>query len=163
MYINFFSPYELVTGSLYLLGQIIDEAIRSKRATHAAYPTICVGNFQAGGTGKTPATLWVAKQLKALGFTPIILIRGYKGAVSKSIIVDTPDARKYGDETILHAQHFPTIVGKNRVQSAELASTIPGENKVLVMDDGLQHYELLKDLVSSVKKANDLNPMECYP
>jgi tetraacyldisaccharide 4'-kinase len=163
MYINFFSPYELVTGSLYLLGQRIDEAFRSKRATHAAYPTICVGNFQAGGTGKTPATLWVAKQLKALGFTPIILIRGYKGAVSKSIIVDTPDAHKYGDETILHAQYFPTIVGKNRVLSAELASTIPGENKVLVMDDGLQHYELLKDFSIVCQKSQRFESDQMLP
>jgi len=153
MYINFFSPYELVTGSIYLLGQKIDEALRSKRATHAAYPTICVGNFQAGGTGKTPATNWVAKELKALGYSPIILIRGYKGALKKSTLVDRNDAHTYGDEALLHAQHFPTIVGKNRIQSANIASTIPGENKVLVMDDGLQHYELLKDFSIVCQKS----------
>ena len=153
MYINFFSPYELVTGSIYLLGQKIDEALRSKRATHAAYPTICVGNFQAGGTGKTPATIWVAKELKALGYTPIILIRGYKGSVKQSTIAEGEDAHTYGDEALLHAQHFPTIVGKNRHESAELASTIPGENKVLVMDDGLQHYELLKDFSIVCQKS----------
>ena len=145
MYINFFSLSQLMTGSIYLLGQKIDEAIRSKRAKYALYPTICVGNFQAGGTGKTPATLWIAKQLKALGYSPIILIRGYKGAVSQSTIVDSKDADIYGDETILHAQYFPTIVGKNRQESARLAETIQGDKKVLVMDDGLQHYELLKD------------------
>jgi len=153
MYINFFSPYELVTGSIYLLGQKIDEALRSKRATHAAYPTICVGNFQAGGTGKTPATNWVAKELKALGYSPIILIRGYKGSVKQSTLVDRNDAHTYGDEALLHAQHFPTIVGKNRIQSAKIASTIPGENKVLVMDDGLQHYELLKDFSIVCQKS----------
>ena len=153
MYINFFSPYELVTGSIYLLGQKIDEALRSKRATHAAYPTICVGNFQAGGTGKTPATIWVAKELKALGYSPIILIRGYKGSVKQSTLVDRNDAHTYGDEALLHAQHFPTIVGKNRIQSAKIASTIPGENKVLMMDDGLQHYELLKDFSIVCQKS----------
>jgi len=153
MYINFFSPYELVTGSIYLLGQKIDEALRSKRATHAAYPTICVGNFQAGGTGKTPATIWVAKELKALGYSPIILIRGYKGSVKQSTLVDRNDAHTYGDEALLHAQHFPTIVGKNRIQSAKIASTFPGENKVLVMDDGLQHYELLKDFSIVCQKS----------
>ena len=129
MYINFFSPYELVTGSVYLLGQRIDEAIRSKRATHAAYPTICVGNFQAGGTGKTPATLWVAKQLKALGFTPIILIRGYKGAVSKSIIVDTPDARKYGDETILQRSTFLLSWARTASRVLNLPRTFPARTK----------------------------------
>lgn len=153
MYINFFSLSQLMTGSIYLLGQKIDEAVRSKRAEYAPYPTICVGNFQAGGTGKTPATLWVAKQLKALGYSPIILIRGYKGAVSQSAIVDSKDAYAYGDETVLHAQHFPTIVGKNRLESAQLSRTIPGNKKVLVMDDGLQHYQLLKDFSIVCQKS----------
>jgi len=153
MYINFFSISQLISGSIYLLGQKIDEVIRSKRAEHAVYPTICVGNFQAGGTGKTPATIWVAKQLKSLGYSPVILIRGYKGAVKKSTLVDRNDAHTYGDEALLHAQHFPTIVGKNRHESGELASTIPGENKVLVMDDGLQHYELLKDFSIVCQKS----------
>ncbi len=152
-YINYFMPSHLISGSLYLLGQKIDEALRSKRAIYAAYPTICVGNFQAGGTGKTPATIWVAKQLKSLGYSPIILIRGYKGSVKNSTIVDRNDAYTYGDETILHAQHFPTIVGKNRVESAQLALTITGDKKVLVMDDGLQHYELLKDFSIVCQKS----------
>jgi tetraacyldisaccharide 4'-kinase len=145
MYINFFSLSQLLSGSLYLLGQKIDQAIRSKRTKHASYPTVCVGNFQAGGTGKTPATLWVAQQLKERGYSPVILIRGYKGSVTKSAIVENGGAVKYGDEPLLHARHFPTIVGKNRHESAELAHEIPGEKKVLVMDDGLQHYEILKD------------------
>ncbi len=163
MYVNFFSPYELVTGSIYLLGQKIDEAIRSKRAEHAQYPTICVGNFQAGGTGKTPATIWVASKLKALGYSPIILIRGYKGSVKKSTLVHRNNAHTYGDEALLHAQHFPTIVGKNRVQSAKLASTIPGENKVLVMDDGLQHYELLKDFSIVCQKSQRFESDQMLP
>ena len=152
-YINYFMPSHLISGSLYLLGQKIDKAVRTKRAIHAAYPTICVGNFQAGGTGKTPATIWVAKQLKAIGYSPIILIRGYKGSVKKSTIVDLDDAYAYGDETILHAQQFPTIVGKNRVKSTQLALTINGDKKVLVMDDGLQHYELLKDFSIVCQKS----------
>ena len=152
-YINYFMPSHLISGSLYLLGQKIDKAVRTKRAIHAAHPTICVGNFQAGGTGKTPATIWVAKQLKAIGYSPIILIRGYKGSVKKSTIVDRDDAYAYGDETILHAQQFPTIVGKNRVESTQLALTINGDKKVLVMDDGLQHYELLKDFSIVCQKS----------
>ncbi|HCP41360.1 MAG TPA: tetraacyldisaccharide 4'-kinase [Cryomorphaceae bacterium] len=152
-YINYLMPSHLISSSIYLLGQKIDEAIRSRIAKHAPYPTICVGNFQSGGTGKTPATLWVAKQLEALGYTPIILIRGYKGSVSKSIIVDTLDAYTYGDEPVLHAQYFPTIVGKNRLESAQLALNITGDKKVLVMDDGLQHYELIKDFSIVCQKS----------
>jgi len=153
MYINFFSISQILSGSFYLLGQKIDEAVRSKRAKHAIYPTVCVGNFQAGGTGKTPATIWVAKQLKFLGYSPIILIRGYKGSVKESTLVDRDDAYTYGDEALLHAQHFPTIVGKNRIKSAQLALAITGDKKVLVMDDGLQHYELLKDFSFVCQKS----------
>ena len=152
-YINHFLPSHLIFGSMYLLGQKINEALRSKSAIHAPYPTICVGNFQAGGTGKTPATIWVAKQLKSLGYSPIILIRGYKGSVKKSTRVHHNDAQFYGDEALLHAQHFPTVVGKNRIQSAKQASTISGDKKVLVMDDGLQHYELLKDFSIVCQKS----------
>ena len=153
MYINFSSISQLISGSLYVVGQKLDEAIRSKKAQHAPYPTICVGNFQAGGTGKTPATFWIAKQLKELGYSPIILIRGYKGALSKSTIVNSDDAKTFGDEAVLHAQHFPTIVGKDRVQSAQVARNISGNRKVLVMDDGLQHYELLKDFSIVCQKS----------
>ena len=153
MYLNPLDPLGFVLGTCYLFGQKIDRARRSTHAKHATYPTICVGNFQAGGTGKTPATIWVAKQLKSLGYSPIILIRGYKGSVKKSVVVDRDDAYTYGDEALLHAQHFPTIVGKNRVESALLALAIPGEKKVLVMDDGLQHYELLKDFSIVCQKS----------
>ena len=92
MYLNPFNPLGFVLGVCYLFGQKIDRARRSTQAKHATYPTICVGNFQAGGTGKTPATIWVASQLKALGYSPIILIRGYKGSVKKSVVVDRDDA-----------------------------------------------------------------------
>jgi len=153
MYLNPFNPLGFVLGVCYLFGQKIDRARRSTQAKHATYPTICVGNFQAGGTGKTPATIWVAKQLKSLGYSPIILIRGYKGSVKKSVFVDRDDAYTYGDEAILHAQQFPTIVGKNRVESALLALAIAGDKKVLVMDDGLQHYELLKDFSIVCQKS----------
>jgi tetraacyldisaccharide 4'-kinase len=153
MYLNPFVPLGFVLGACYLFGQKIDRARRSTHAKHATYPTICVGNFQAGGTGKTPATIWVAKQLKSLGYSPIILIRGYKGSVKKSVVVDRDDAHTYGDEAILHAQQFHTIVGKNRVESALLAPAIAGDKKVLVMDDGLQHYELLKDFSIVCQKS----------
>ena len=154
MHLNPLNPLGFILGACYLLGQKIDRARRSGNANYAKYPTICVGNFQSGGTGKTPATIWVAKQLKALGYSPIILIRGYKSSVKKSAIIDCNDTYTYGDEAMLHTQHFPTVVGKNRRVSAQLASTIAGDKKVLVMDDGMQHYELLKDFSIVCQKSH---------
>jgi tetraacyldisaccharide 4'-kinase len=130
----------------YRLGQRFDRWRRSRKKAVAALPVICVGNFQAGGTGKTPVTQWVANSLKELGYEPIILLRGYKGRTVKSTVVDRPDASLFGDEALLHARNFPTIVGKNRVESCALAQTIARTNKaVIVLDDGLQYYELHKN------------------
>lgn len=138
----------------YLLGQRLDRWRRSRSCETAAFPVVCVGNFQAGGTGKTPVTLWVAHELARRGYAPIILLRGYKGATKKSTVVTANDAAKFGDEAVLHAQWFPTIVGKNRVESARLAQEIStSEKTVLLLDDGLQHYELTKDFSIVCQKS----------
>lgn len=146
--INYFSfprglfPLQL----LYLLGQRFDRWRRIRHQNRAPFPVICVGNFQSGGTGKTPVTGWLAHELQQRGYVPIILLRGYKSSAKASQLVESEDTALYGDEAILHARHFPTIVGKNRVHSVRLASEIATDPKtVLLMDDGLQHYELHKD------------------
>ena len=98
-------------------------------------------------------TLWLARALAQRGYEPIIILRGYKGRTRKSTLVDRPDAALFGDEALLHAAHFPTIVGKRRLESCELARSVASSPKtVLVLDDGLQHYELLKDFSSVCEK-----------
>jgi len=143
----------------YICGQRFDRFRRGQHPTRARYPVVCVGNFQAGGTGKTPATLWIAYALKELGYTPIILLRGYKGNIQSSELVTGHQAERYGDEALLHASHFPTVVGKNRVESSRIAESIASERSVFVLDDGLQHYPLFKDfnIVSqrSIRFEND--------
>lgn len=44
---------------------------------------ISIGNIVAGGSGKTPMTLYVAEMVKSMGFHPVVLSRGYGGAVEK--------------------------------------------------------------------------------
>ena len=117
-------------------------------------PVICVGNFQAGGTGKTPITQWVASELSSLGYEPIIILRGYKGTRKVSTLVNSKNARIYGDEALLHASNHPTIVGKNRIESCNLAETVAKTDKaVLILDDGLQYYELHKDFSIVCQKS----------
>ena len=163
MYLNFFNPVEFVAGLIYFFGQRIDRARRSPKAKYASYPTICVGNFQAGGTGKTPTTQWLASQLKQLGYSPIILTRGYKSRIQENNLVDSKDAAKFGDETLLHSEHYKTIVGKNRLKSAALAEKLPDKNKVLVLDDGLQHYEILKDFSIVCQKSHRFEADQLLP
>ncbi len=119
-------------------------------------PVICVGNLSAGGTGKSPFCIMLAGELSTAGFKPAILSRGYKRADGKgSEITVISDWQKIlaapaesGDEPFLMAQKLLgraiVLVGKNRARAAEMAAAAGAD--VVIMDDGLQHWKLSRDL-----------------
>lgn len=122
---------------------------RLRRATttpvRPPVPVICLGNITVGGAGKTPATLAVARHLKAHGRHPHILTRGYGGSAKGPLRVDpNHDAREVGDEAVLLARIAPTWVGADRVDTARFAVAAGAD--VLVMDDGFQNPDLHQDL-----------------
>lgn len=130
-------------GALY--GAVTLRRMRQAGA-QASLPVICVGNFVAGGAGKTPTTLALAQRLITMRETPVALTRGYGGRLAGPVQVD-PDrhsAAEVGDEPLLLAQHLPTIVARDRPAGAALARRL-GASLVL-MDDGLQNPSLHKDL-----------------
>jgi tetraacyldisaccharide 4'-kinase len=93
-------------------------------------PVISVGNLVVGGSGKTPVTGWLVETLRRGGQTPAVLHGGYAA-----------------DEPALHRAWHPDIpvyAGKDRVASANEA--IRNGATVLVLDDGLQHLRLARDL-----------------
>lgn len=117
----------------------------------AGAPVICVGNFVAGGAGKTPTALTVARMLLHAGERVAFLSRGYGGAArSEPLRVDpaSHSAATVGDEPLLLARVAPCYVGVDRVASA--AAAVEGGASVLVMDDGLQNPSLIKDLALAV-------------
>lgn len=130
-------------GTLY--GAITLRRMRRPGA-EASIPVICVGNFVAGGAGKTPTTLALAARLAALGETPFALTRGYGGTLSGPLRVKPArhSATDVGDEPLLLATRLPTIVSRVRPAGAALARE-SGASLVL-MDDGLQNPSLHKDL-----------------
>ncbi|MEO0960974.1 MAG: tetraacyldisaccharide 4'-kinase [Pseudomonadota bacterium] len=111
----------------------------------ASIPVVCVGNITAGGSGKTPVAIAIAKRLAALGEQPTFLTRGYGGRLSGPLIVDAEKSRAIdvGDEPLLLARSFPTVVSGDRPKGAELASH--NGASALVMDDGFQNPSLHKD------------------
>jgi tetraacyldisaccharide 4'-kinase len=122
------------------------------RLTHAqgqAVPVIVVGNVIAGGAGKTPITIELAKFLQSRGYSPGIVSRGYgrKGRATLEVLPDTPLSES-GDEPALIAQSTgcPVFVGADRVEAAQaLIAAHPSVN-VILSDDGLQHLALQRDV-----------------
>lgn len=110
----------------------------------APVPVVIVGNITTGGTGKTPVTIWLAGELKARGFSPGIVSRGYGGSGSStSMRVDAASAPALvGDEPVLMAQRTgcPVVVDENRVRATQML--VDDGADVIIADDGLQHYRL---------------------
>ncbi|MEN9425602.1 MAG: hypothetical protein RL122_2985 [Pseudomonadota bacterium] len=99
-------------------------------------PIIVVGNISVGGTGKTPLVIWLVERLRAAGFQPGVVSRGYK---------NTPD--DIGDEPRLIVQrtNVPLSVGKDRNQ-AITALLQQHACDIIIADDGLQHYRMGRDV-----------------
>lgn len=117
----------------------------------AGAPTICVGNFTAGGAGKTPTALALARMLIGDGRRVAFLSRGYGGAErAEPLLVgaDTHNATEVGDEPLLLAKLAQCWVGTDRVRSAR--SAVEAGANTLILDDGLQNPGLIKDLSFAV-------------
>jgi len=119
-------------------------------------PVVVVGNITAGGSGKTPLTIWLVERLRARGLRPGVVSRGYGGSAQGCIEVG-PDseAAAVGDEPLLVQRKTgaPVVVGRDRVAAARtLLARHPGID-VVVSDDGLQHYRLRRDLELAVVDA----------
>ncbi len=119
-------------------------------------PVIIVGNITVGGTGKTPAVIWIANFLRRQGYRPGIISRGYGRSNHATLVVlANSDPLDVGDEPLLLARRTgcPVVVGAARVLAAKgLLHRYP-ECDVLLSDDGLQHYALRRDMEIAVVDA----------
>ena len=115
---------------------------------------VSIGNITTGGTGKTPITIYLAKELQKMNFDVAILSRGYKGSLSKkgALLTNGKDIyleeKESGDEPFLMAKKLkdiPIAIGRNRYQMG---------NKILLkhcvhiflLDDAFQHYKLYREI-----------------
>jgi tetraacyldisaccharide 4'-kinase len=131
-----------------IYGVLAARRLSSGNAYRSRCPVICVGNFTAGGTGKTPAALAVAGIVRGLGGAPVFLTRGYGGRLAGPVEID-PKRHGFadtGDEPLLLAETAPTIIAKDRAKGAALIDRTASDNTVIIMDDGLQNPTLVKDL-----------------
>src|SRR3712207_1534954 len=124
------------------LGAVYGAIVASRmgrQGTSSGVPVVCVGNPTVGGAGKTPTALSIARLLAEEGERPVFLTRGYGGNRPGPLLVDAMlhDATEVGDEPLLLARAFPTVVARDRVSGARLA--VASGASVVVMDDGFQN------------------------
>ncbi len=115
-------------------------------------PIVVVGNISVGGTGKTPLTLALIERLRAEGFTPGVVSRGYGGHGDYPLIVNEGVfAEQCGDEplTLFRRTGVPLVVDPKRSRAvAHLLEKFDCD--VVLCDDGLQHYALARDVEIAV-------------
>ncbi|MCK6418498.1 MAG: tetraacyldisaccharide 4'-kinase [Alphaproteobacteria bacterium] len=111
-------------------------------------PVLCIGNINAGGTGKTPAAVALFSLIKAYGIArrPAFLLRGYGSAATTVIEVQPSlhDVTQVGDEALLLVQYGATFVAADRVKGAK--EILLRGHDFIIMDDGFQNTALHKDL-----------------
>jgi len=132
------------------LGCLYGFSVRARqmrsRPLRAGARVLCVGNLTAGGTGKTPIAIALARILMARGRRIAFLSRGYGGRLAGPVQVDPAHhtAADVGDEPLLLAAAAPTVVARDRKEGAHLCDAMGAE--IIVMDDGHQNFQLTKDL-----------------
>ena len=126
--------------------------------------TICVGNLNVGGTGKTPTTIALADHFQKKGLNVHIVSRGYKGEFHGTFLVNPRKHRsdEVGDEPLLMSEFTSVWVSKRRkngIAAAEKAGA-----QVVLLDDGFQDPSFHKDFsILVVDGTRGFGNKKCLP
>jgi tetraacyldisaccharide 4'-kinase len=126
---------------------------------------ISVGNLSLGGTGKTPATIFLARALRDQGWRVVVVARGY-GRQGRGLVVVSDgqhvlaDIAAAGDEPLLLAQEcdgIPVVVDRQK-KTAAMAAVEKFSPDIILVDDGFQHRQLYRQInVVMVDATTHLN------
>ncbi|MFC4820488.1 tetraacyldisaccharide 4'-kinase [Dokdonella ginsengisoli] len=118
-----------------------------RRPRQLPVPVIVVGNLTAGGSGKTPLVIALVDALRARGFRPGVVSRGYGGSErGPALVDDVSSPASVGDEPCLIRRRtgVAVAVGRDRVRAAQLL--VERGVDVVIADDGLQNPALARDV-----------------
>lgn len=133
---------------------------------------VSIGNLTAGGTGKTPAVVMLARWALDEGYRVAVLSRGYRGQYRQKVLEVSDgkrvkaDSEEAGDEPYLLAGKLPgvsVVVSRKRYLAGLFAHEKFGAD-FFILDDGFQHLELNRDLdLVLIDAANPLGNGHLLP
>lgn len=135
------------------------------RTRRLEWPVISVGSVSAGGAGKTPVVIALARLLRDAGWNVDVLSRGYGRAgsgIERVQLGQVDAARRYGDEPVLIAERtgVPVWVGSERFAAGRRAEAealmAESSRSVHLLDDGFQHRGLARSVDVVLVTAEDL-------
>ena len=127
---------------------------------------ISIGNITFGGTGKTPATMYLANLLKGKNKKVAILSRGYKRKTKGTQLVTNGKDYKnnwenFGDEPALMAtklKGIPIVVDEDRLRGGQYIINHFNPD-IIILDDAFQSRAIKRDLdivlINSQDSIND--------
>jgi tetraacyldisaccharide 4'-kinase len=135
-------------GLLFFGLQGLNYLRRAYRPYRAGVPVISIGNLTAGGSGKTPVALNLARFLSQQGETVALISHGYGSSATAPEMV-TPDSPPalVGDEAIEMAQAYAAAQvwsGGEREDCCEAA--VKAGASVLILDDAFSNPSIVRDL-----------------
>jgi tetraacyldisaccharide 4'-kinase len=127
----------------------------NKNPYKSKIPVISVGNLIAGGSGKTPICIEIAKFLRSKNKSFCFLSKGYGGHFKNVVKLDKNNSRAetVGDEPLILFNYGDTFIAKNRVKGLEHINS-NFDYDYIIMDDGLQNPTFIKDRVVLVVDGN---------
>ena len=160
-------PTEFLLSVLFVLSKVYEQLVNLKLLGYTLGISgkerlncfvISLGNITVGGTGKTPTAQRLARDIRNMGYRVVILNRGYRAKFrgEVGIVSDGENLRmsaaEAGDEAFMLAKHLPNVpvlIGAQRAVTGQYAVENFGA-EVVILDDGYQHWQLIRDYAVNV-------------
>ena len=131
---NFWKETNLVSILLFPISLIVKLIVLMRKTfikeLEFEIPVICVGNIYLGGTGKTPLSINLGKELSILNKKPVIIRKYYK---------------HHKDEYSLIRENFKHLITKKERKNA-IKNAVQNGFDTVILDDGFQDYKIKKNL-----------------
>ncbi len=126
--IGFFAIVLLPFSLIYLLIFFLKKKITNSKTLNI--PIVCIGNIYIGGTGKTPTSIHLAKEISSTGIKTAIVRKYYQAHKDEHDLIK----ENYND-LILNQNRFEGVIKAEKM----------GYN-IAILDDGLQDFSIKKNL-----------------